>query len=603
MRRRVSGFLFALATIAAPLGAQLARPRTASPDNPKIVVLPFDRDRPDSALSLLIADGARERIRNNHLDQFNPISRQDLCRALTESGFPCDVPLEAPVVRQLVRWINAKVIIEGTMFRRRGDSVLVVGRLSETGGSDPLSATEMVMAARSEAGSRTGGDLVNKLMDAYDTFGKVHDCGRKLEQRDYQGAVSKAQDALHDFPGNAGAYMCWAKVLEAQSASMDTVVAMLKQAYQRDTLNTTIMRRIAAKYQGVNDTTNLLVWLKKVLAVDFRDNELRLNTIRMMAQMGQGRDAIDVANAALREQPANAELLAAKAVAYAAYAAQQRQAADSMAAGPAKDAALHALSPLWDSAGVTMETVADVDSTKVDSLFLTRITNYFRAVPDTVKWARWLGTATARLPSQLDNWYALASLQMVKNDTTGAIATLHGYIGHIPQGSDVSTEQVMRRHYALSRYMLGMLSFTREPDSAVTYADSALRADSTLKGSVAIIYLQTGLRSYRDSAYAVAATRLQRAIDGSANNQRALVPANFFLGLARFRIGGQMDSLVQISKSCDDVHKLIDWWPTVEAALIAGAAQNRDIVNQLLSGTLPAYKQRADAFLHNFHCQ
>ncbi len=67
--------VLALALAARPGTAQLARARTASPDAPKILVLPFVRDNVDSALSLLIADGARERLRSNHLDRFNPISR------------------------------------------------------------------------------------------------------------------------------------------------------------------------------------------------------------------------------------------------------------------------------------------------------------------------------------------------------------------------------------------------------------------------------------------------------------------------------------------------------------------------------------------------
>jgi hypothetical protein len=68
--------------------AQLARARVTPPDAPKLLVLPFVRDSRDSALSLLVADGARERLRTAHLDKFNTITRENLCRVLTESGFP-----------------------------------------------------------------------------------------------------------------------------------------------------------------------------------------------------------------------------------------------------------------------------------------------------------------------------------------------------------------------------------------------------------------------------------------------------------------------------------------------------------------------------------
>ena len=44
----------------------------------------------------------------------------------------------------------------------------------------------------------------------------------------------------------------------------------------------------------------------------------------------------------------------------------------------------------------------------------------------------------------------------------------------------------------------------------------------------------------------------------------------------------------------------MDWWAQAEQNIIAGAAQNRDVANRLLSQAIPAYKQRADAFGHNY---
>src|SRR5260221_5432203 len=265
--RSAAGAAVALALAARGAGAQLARPRTASPDAPKILVMPFQRDHADSALSLLVADGARERLRSNHLDQFNPISRADLCRALTESGFPCDIPLDASTTRQLARFMNIKFVVEANMIRRPGDSLLVVARLSEAQGTDPQAATASPVTTRNQPGPRTGGDLINRLVDGYDTLEKVTPGRRKLDTRDFPGARRAAQDALHDYPGNAGAWVCIARIQEAQSAPADTVIASLDSAFVRDTLNTVVMRRLAQKYQAGNDTVRLLTMLKRILTI------------------------------------------------------------------------------------------------------------------------------------------------------------------------------------------------------------------------------------------------------------------------------------------------------------------------------------------------
>ncbi|MFI5213276.1 MAG: hypothetical protein ACHQU8_01945 [Gemmatimonadales bacterium] len=597
--RTAAAAALAMALAAPGARAQLARPRTVSPDAPKILVLPFVRDNQDSALSLLVADGARERLRANHLDQFNPISRENLCTNLTQSGFPCDVPLEPSVVRTLVRWLNAKYVVEGSMIRRPNDSVLVVARFSEAAGADPQAVSASLTGARQQVGTRTGGDLVNRLMQGFGTFEKVTECRRKLDLHDFPGARRAAQDALHDFPGNAGAWVCIARIQEAQNAPADSVIASLDSAYVRDTLNTGVMRRLAQKYQAAGDTVHLLSMLKKILTIDFRDTELRISTIRMMAQMNQADSGVVLANQALATNPANAELLGVKAIAVAASAAQRRPIVDSLPAGPAKDSLQHVISALWDSAGVTMALVSDVDSTKVDSLFLNRITNYFKLAPDTANWVRWVRVSTVKRPAQLDNWYTLSSVLMVKNDTSGALEALRGYREHIPAGADSSQEPGLRRHFALSRYMRGMLTYGQQPDSAVADANAAIQADSTLRGAAAIIFLQTGLKAYRDSAYAGAIERLQKAKDYSQGT-RAAVPAAFYLGLAQMQLGRQMDTQVEASHSCDDVHKLSNLWNAVEQNMGAGAAQNRVAANQILSDVVPAYRQRADAMTHNF---
>ena len=599
--RTMAAALLTLSAAAGSARAQLARPRTASADAPKILVVPFDRDRQDSALALLIADGARERLRTNHLDKFNPITRESLCRALTESGFACDIPLDASTVRQLVRWLNAKYVVEANLIRRPGESLVVVARLSEAAGADPQAVTTSLTTRLAEAGSRTGSDVLNRLVQGYETFEKVTECRRKLDQHDYQGARRAAQDALRDYAGNAGAWVCIARILEAQSAPSDSVIAALDSAYVRDTLNTGVMRRIAQKYQAANDTVRLLAMLRRVLAIDFRDTDLRISTIRMMAQMNACDSALVLANQGLQQNPANAELLSVKAIAQGCNAAQHRAAVDSMTAGPAKDSALRAVGLLFDSAGVTMSLVSDIDSSKVDSLFLNRITNYFRLAADTANFVRWLRAGTARLPSQLDNWYTLSTVLMVRNDTAGALEALGGYRSHIPAGAETATDPTLRRHYALSRYMRGMLTYNSQPDSAVADANAAVGADSTLKGAVAVVFLQSGLKSYRDSVYATAIERLQKAKDFFAlvGNQRAIVPASFFLALSQFRVGVQFDSQVEASHNCDDARKLPDMWSAAEQNMGAGAAQNREIANQILTA-IQQYKQRADAFTHNF---
>jgi tetratricopeptide (TPR) repeat protein len=563
-----------LALAATPSLGQLARPRVAAPDAPKMLVLPFQRENADSAMSLLIADGVRDRLRSNHNDKFNSLTRAQLNQALLESGYPVDVPLDAATSRQLVRFLNAKFVIEANLIRRPGDSLLVIARLAEASGADPQAATASLMVATARAGTGTGAEAVNRLIDGYETFEKVTECRRKLDLRDYLGAQRAATDALRNFPNNAGAWVCIARIREAQNAPVDSVTKAYRNAFDRDTLNTVVQRRLAARYEAAADTASLLPMLKRILTIDFRDNDLRIRTIRLMVQMGQVDTAIAWANLGLRENPASSELLGVKAIA--------------MAAGS------H-----WDSAFATMQLLSEVDSGKVDSAFVYRTTNYARQIPDTTGWMRWVQTATQRYPTQLPYWYTLASVRLVKGDSTGAMEAARGLLGQLPPGADTSSVQETRQYFGRAHYIIAMVMNGRaQADSAVAHIAQALHADSTLRPQAAIVYLQAGLKSYRDSSYVVAIERLQKAKDFAQG--RAVIPAAFFLGLSQVQYGRQLDTQVEASRSCDDVRKLGDLWTAAEQNIIAGVAQNREVSNQLLSQVIPAYKQRAEAMTRNF---
>lgn len=572
-----SALSIALAALlfAAPAAAQLARPRTAAPDAPKLLVLPYSRDNGDSTLSLLVADGTRERLRNVHLDKFNTIPRNIMNENLAQSGFPVDVPLEPSVSRTLARFLNVRYVIEASILRRPGDTVLIIGRLVEAQSSQPQSATATVTVARARTNSSTGADLANRLVEGYRVFDEVTQCRQALEQQNYARAMQRANDAIRQFPSSSSAYGCWASVLEAENAPADSVIAVLRRGLEADTLNTIIMRRLAAKYESRGDTTNLVVMLRRVLSIDFRDNDLRIRTARLLVGMTQTDQAIEVVEEGLRQNPASVDLLGVKAI---ALGAAQR----------------------WDSAAATLEVLASIDSSKVDSLFIFRITNYHRQVPDTAGWLTWTRVAVERFPTQRAYLYTLGELLFARSDTAGAVGAGQRYLAATVadtdyQRTDATTwqRQVNTGHLALGRYQLAAGSV----DSALVHAEAVV-GDSALRQFTAPIFLQAGLRAYRDSSWATAMERLQRARDFASG--RAVVPAAFFLGLSQVQLAVQSDAAAQADRNCDAARRAAELWNNAEQNIIAGAAQNREAANQLLSQVIPAYKGRADAMSRNF---
>ncbi len=560
---------------AAPASAQLARPRTAAPDAPKLLVVPYARDNGDSAVSLIIADGTRERLRSVHLDKFNTIPRNIMNENLRASGFPEDVPLEGAVVRQLARFLNVRYVIEASLLPR-GDSLFIVGRLVEAQSNNPQSATAEITVARARANAGTGADLANRLVTGYRVFDEVRQCREALDLQNYARALQRANDALRQFPNSSSAYGCIASVLEAENAPVDSVLAVLRRGLEGDTLNTILMRRLAAKYEGRGDTTNLVAMLRSVLRIDFRDNDLRIRTARLLVQMGQTDQAVEVIEEGLRQNPASVDLLGVKAI---ALGAAQR----------------------WDSAAATMTILASIDSSKVDSLFVFRQTNYVRQIPDTAAWLTWTRIGAERFPTQRAYLYTLGELLFARADTVGAMGAAQRYLDATIADTAFRTvdsttwhRQVNTGHLAVGRYQLalGLL------DSAVAHAD-AVSDDSLMRPFTARIYLSAGLNFFRDSAYASAEPLLQRAKDYSTE-RGVIVPASWLLGIAQLYLGVPIAQQAFTERNCDLARALVERWATVEQNIIAGAAQSRDAANTLLTSTIPQYKQQADQMVRQY---
>ncbi len=574
----VLGAAFALA---APASAQIARVRTASADAPKMLVMPFQLDSTpvhgDSALSVQIADGFRDRIKDAYLTRFNPILKDGMNRSLVESGFPTDVPLDHTLVIQLARVLNARLIVEGNVLDKPGDSLLVIARLAEAVGATPQSATASTTLPRARVGHETGADLANRLSDAYRSFGDVQQCRQKTDAHDYAAATRAAHTALERYAGSSGALLCLANIARAQNAPQDTVVSLLRRAASVDSLNTTVRRQLAQIYEQTGDTAALIDQLKHILTVDIRDKDLRIRAARLYVQIGGSKgdtaiarqyadSAVQLIDQGLRQSPADIELLMTKSIALA-------------------------VARRWADAADQMETVASADTGKVDSLFMVRITNYYAAVPDSTRLLAWLVRAVARFPQQASYAYTLSNLALAKGDTTLSLSAARSYLAAAPNDA--------RGHVLIAR----VLGAQGQTDSAMVHATAAVAADTNMRRFAAAFYIQAGGKALRDSMWARAAGLLDTARTWSEPRSQIYITASFFEGIAQLQMAVQADQRANATRNdCDDVRIELDLLGRSEQNIAAGAAQNRDQANNLLSNVIPAFRQRANAMSHNYKC-
>jgi tetratricopeptide (TPR) repeat protein len=552
------------ACLAAPAAAQLARVQ-ASPNAPKLLVAPFGRlMAQDSDLAMTVSDGLRERMRLDHADDFLTVQKKAMCDILVESGFPCTTGLEQTVVGQLARFANARYVVDGMIFPRGGDSVLVLARLVQAFGTAPLAATVSVQVSKARISSSTGSQLADRLADKYRAFERITNCNNAREQKNYSRAMDEANRALRYDAQSGGAFLCIALALQEQGASTDSVQVVYERAHDADSMNTVVARQLARIYDTKGDTLQLLHMLHHILEVDVNDNELRIQTAQLYVHRHFPDSAVMLLNQALNRNPNQFDLVQAKAISFAA-------------------------GEQFDSAAATMRLAGDIDSTKVDSLFFERAIAFCTAAGDTAHLLSWEQRMTQHMPTYTANWYRYGTGLLAHGDTTAAQAAIKQFMTLAPSDA--------RGHLVYATLLLAQAAKDTSQhalnDSAVAHAKLAGEADSTFRPGVAPIFLRLGAQALQPPPNFLRADSLltiAKAWSGPATASTAafyLGVAQFSLGLAAVQQAGKMqgprlpqatrDSACALTKSGSDYLELS------EPNLSANASVNRELANSFLT--------------------
>jgi tetratricopeptide (TPR) repeat protein len=495
-----------------------------------------------------------------------------MCSALEQSGFGCSTELEPTQVGQLANVLNARFIVDGRLFPK-GDSLLVLARLVQAIRSNPMGTAASVTVARATLRAAVGGQLADRIADKFRSFEYITTCRNQREQKNYQRAVDAATRALRYDPQSGGAYLCMALTLQDQGSPVDTVQATLERAHDADSLNTTVARQLAFIYQEKKDTLQLMHMLHHIVQVDVNDNELRKSYAQLYVIRGHADSAVMLLNEALLRNPSQWDLLNLKAI---AFGAMQK----------------------WDSAAAAMTQAAEVDSTKIDSVFVERILSFYDAGRDTTHAFEWVRRGTQKVPTWASLWYRYATMLLAKNDTTGSMAATKQFMTLAPGDG--------RGHLVYAT----LLQATGQEDSALAHAKMAGDADSTYRAPASGIYLRAGVKALQAQTYPRADSLLGQAQQWLPGQTPPT--AMFYHGVAQFQRGfaavtdaqkrqGPHPDPAQRDSGCASVKVATDFLNAAEPNITGGVAANRELANQLLN-YLPQLRTALPQMARNLKC-
>jgi tetratricopeptide (TPR) repeat protein len=550
------------AALSAPLSAQgiprNARPTRATTNAPRLMVAnPYVFSAADSANAVAAGDGMRRRMEKVAGRDFQVIPDTIMNSALTQYGYPKNAILIPQLAVTLAKNIQSRLVITSTMTKGEGGRGTLHARL--VGVNDEAG---YVVTQSQEAGQSFpdfGAKAADAMAPGVKALGDARECV-DLRTTKPDKAIEAAQKALKAAPNHGLASLCLAQIAIEQKKPRGEVINHLQSAVKGDNLSLTAYSLLAEQFQAANDTASTVAVFTDLLRVAPTNQRLRENIFRYLLQAGRPEVAKGVADSGLRLDPYNADLYDLKA-----------------------NACLF-LSD-YKCAVEALETAYSVDSTKADSLFLTKViaVNEQRIADtlpratqaDTARYVKWVQLGAKKYP---DNLSILEALNRA-----------YSYSGQVDSSLAVTQRLMAKDSTAVGPALAAVqaLASAKRLNEATPYIDFVTkRGDAQQKEQLALIMVNAALPYLQKETQDLpaAADLARRGVALSEPGGKLAVNANYVLGLALFQQALAMDAETEKKKSCEMARQEQALLTEAETALKAGEAAKPDVVAKYLEG-------------------
>ena len=588
--------------VAATASAQLAAPQQPTE---RLLVLPFQASAADSAASIALADGVRDRVTALTKSKVLVVPKAKLCEALKASGFPCDGLLDDQQARQLARFLQVHAYVTGD-FQKSGTNLAANVRLIDISSSG--------MAASFSATNGNPGTalalaelIAQRLATVIRASEPIRDCNDDRKKGQFARARADAGKALAADPNSVGAHLCLATVYEAQRQP-DSVLVESQRALKGDSLNGTALENIARLYQQKGDTNRMLDAFIQQLRGEPRNVQKRLGIAQLLRQMKRDSAAVVVLDEGLKVTPGETQLLDLKlticneagmyrcsdAVFVEKFQHDTAMAADSnflkAAIGAAQQQAVS------DTQALDLYTVAAIRRFPNNASFIRTRASVFemRNQPDSA--LKYLQMAARLEPNDVGT-----SLQIAKTLIDRAVYdTAKGR--QLREAKDTVALKALQQAFAM------------RVDSSRPFLKPGLgSSDSTQRLAAAVIMLTGGSKLAQagayDHAYVWLDSLLQIVAPKSANDTvgprfQVRVNASFWYGLSSvLTLQGPYKAMTEAPKArrCEEARAVFDRLTRTKNALLLGRRVHPPTADQML-GFVSQYEKAKPQVQKSFKC-
>lgn len=528
--------------------------KAAAPPPRLMVANPALATSTDSAASVVIGDGMRDKITKAVAGTFTVLTKRDMNTALAAFGFADNEVLNAASAMRLANQIDARTLVTSTLSKGADGRFSLVVRIS--GSSASLDVGHVVTVAQlpgqplPDFGSKAGEAIVPAIKAWNDAKACLDQSTTKPDK-----ANEAAQKAFRVQPGHGLASYCLAEI----ATKRDSVGAATMQAWQdvtkADQYSLTAWQHIAVIYNTKGDSAKVVETYQQMLRVAPTNQLLRDQSYKVFQGYGRPDAAMQVVEDGIKMDPANTDWYDLKS---------------NVCIG--KDDLACAVSAL--------EELFSIDSTKADTNFYAKILYAAKMKPDTAKYLMWAKRGASKYDSRADILEELAIAYGWAGQSDSSVATARKMI----MVDDTKTT-------ALGRIVKSLIEGKKYREAASLAPTVKGLSDADAKNDYA--GLMVGGADLVRQAAPVDNDLLVAMSDailsvGSTNNQITVV-ANFFMSVGLWQSVKDMSTAVRTPQATCEMAKSYEAsLIKIEPALVSAATSTTAGIANFAKGLLPS---------------
>ncbi|MBK6495742.1 MAG: hypothetical protein IPG05_11700 [Gemmatimonadetes bacterium] len=528
--------------------------RTAAPPPRLMVANPALATSTDSAASVAIGDGMRDKITKAVAGTFTILTKRDMNTALAAYGFADNEVLNAASAMRLANQIDARTVVTSTLSKGADGRFSLIVRVSGSSASLDVGHVATVAQLPGQPLADFGGKAAEAIIPAIKGWNDAKVCldqsTTKLDK-----ANEAAQKAFRAQPGHGLASYCLAEI----ASKRDSVGPATMQAWQdvtkADQYSLTAWQHIAFIHNFKGDSGKVVETYQQMLRVAPTNQVLRDQSYKIFQGFGRPDAAMQVVEEGIKMDPANTDWYDLKS---------------NVCIGKGD----------FTCAVASLEEVFSIDSTKADTSFYAKILYAAKEKPDTAKYVMWAKRGAAKYDSRADILEELAIAYGWAGQSDSSVATARKMI----MVDDTKVDAFMRivkslvdgKKYREAVSLAPTVKGLTDLDAKNNYAGLLVNAaDEVRKATPPDNDLMIAMS---DAALSV----------GPTSNQ-VIVVANFFISAGLSTSVREMSTAVRTPQAtCESTKAYEAVLTRIEPALVSAATSTTAAIANFAKGLLPS---------------